>query len=108
MLIVRVDRIVRAYRVVILSALVALVAAVAGVLLVVPPSVGFGLSVASAMGWCFWLDGHPEVYAHDDRASAAAGPASMSLGSSSGELPSLGSAPGDDGERGAEVVAWRQ
>jgi hypothetical protein len=63
--------IVRAYRGVILSALVAFVAAVAWVLLVVPPFVGFGLSVASAMGWCFWLDRHPEVNAHDDRPSAA-------------------------------------
>jgi hypothetical protein len=96
--------IVRAYRGVILSALVAFVAAVAWVLLVVPPFVGFGLSVASAMGWCFWLDRHPEVNAHDDRPSAAAGPTvSMSLGNSSGELPLLGSAPGDDGALGADV-----
>jgi hypothetical protein len=61
MLIVRLDHIVRAYRAVVLSALAAFVAAVSWVLLVVPPFVGFGLSVASAMAWCIWLDRHPEV-----------------------------------------------
>jgi hypothetical protein len=61
MLIVRLDHFVHAYRVVVLSALVALVAAFGWLLLVVPPFVGFGLSVVSAMAWCLWLDRHPEA-----------------------------------------------
>jgi hypothetical protein len=69
MAIVRLDHIVRAYRAVVLSALVGFVAAVGWVLSVVPPFVGFGLSVASAMAWCLWLDRHPEADADGDAAA---------------------------------------
>lgn len=52
---------VRAYRLVVVSLLFGFGIAFAGVLLVVPVIVGFGLSAASAIGWCIWLDKHPEV-----------------------------------------------
>jgi hypothetical protein len=33
---------------------------VAGVVLFTPWIVGFGAAVAAAIGWCLWLERHPE------------------------------------------------
>jgi hypothetical protein len=57
---------VRAYRAVVAGALFGIIAAVVWALLVMPPVVEFGLSVASAMAWCVWLEKHPDVNADHD------------------------------------------
>ena len=51
----------RAYRGAVLGSCLGFSIAFAWVLLVVPAIVGFGLSAASAIGWCIWLEKHPEV-----------------------------------------------
>ena len=52
---------VRAYRAVVVSLLFGFSIAFAWVLLVAPAIDGFGLSAASAIGWCIWLEKHPEI-----------------------------------------------
>jgi hypothetical protein len=52
---------VRAYRALVISALFGFIAALVWGLVVVPAVVGFALSMASAVAWCIWLDGHPDV-----------------------------------------------
>jgi hypothetical protein len=47
-------------RAVALTALTALVGAFAWLLIVLPASLGFALSVGSAIAWCIWIEYHPE------------------------------------------------
>jgi hypothetical protein len=47
-------------RVVALIALTALVGSFAWLLFLLPVYLGFALSVGSAIGWCIWIEHHPE------------------------------------------------
>jgi hypothetical protein len=47
-------------RAVALTALTAFVGVFAWLLVVLPASLGFVLSVGSAMAWCIWIEHHPE------------------------------------------------
>jgi hypothetical protein len=54
------EREARVRRVVALTAATGLVASFAWLLFVLPAYAGFALSVGSAIGWCIWIEHHPE------------------------------------------------